>query len=79
MSLEKDLYEVYGGEFYTKDDYKLSNKQFYVIYQYMDCDLDMAKDFVKNNTYTKVSQTIKKALSNRLPNYNPENENAGDR
>lgn len=65
--------------FFTKDDYLLSNKQFYVIYQYMDCDLEMAKNFVKNNTYTEVSSIIKKALSEKKPNYNYKNEDAGDR
>lgn len=77
--MTKDLYQVYDDEFYTKDDCKLSNKQVYVIYQYMDCDLEMTKNFIKNNAYIKVSSIIKKALSEKKPNYNYNNENAGDR
>lgn len=74
--MNKELDEVYCVDYYTKDDYKLSNKQFYVIYYSMDYDLEKAKDFVKTHIYTEVCEKIKLTLCNHNTECNYKNEDA---
>lgn len=63
----------------TKDNHKLSLKQYYVILCYADYNANDADDYIMQSTYEEVSNTIRKALENRAPDYNPDYEDCGDR
>ncbi|MBO7691938.1 MAG: hypothetical protein J6T10_04800 [Methanobrevibacter sp.] len=63
----------------TKDDHKLSLKQYYIILCHVDYNHDEADKYIMQSTYKEISNTIKKALENRKPSYNPDYEDCGDR
>lgn len=63
----------------TKDNHKLSLKQYYVILCYADYNANDADNYIMESTYEEVSNTIRKALENRAPQYNPDYEDCGDR
>lgn len=77
--LHSDTRKVSKKDIITKDGRVLSQKQVNCLYNYFDLDLDITLDFIKNNNYKEISDTIRKALENRVPDYNPDYEDCGDR
>ena len=63
----------------TKDDRKLSLKQYHVLYNHFDLDEEVTNSFIKNHTYNEVSDKIKYALSHRFIKDDSAHEDAGDR
>ena len=63
----------------SKDGRVLSQKQASCLYNYFDLDVEETVYYIKTHTYNEISKTIKKALENREPNYNPHYEDCGDR
>ena len=63
----------------TKDDYKLSPKQYSVLLHHFDFEYDITDNYVMQNTYEEISETIGKALRDKKPYYNEHYEDYGDR
>lgn len=63
----------------TKDNCKLSLKQYYVLYNHFDYDEEITNSFIKNHTYNEVSDKIKYALSHRFIKDCSTHEDAGNR
>lgn len=63
----------------SKDDYKLSLKQYNALWNYFDYDYDITNNYIMQNNYDEISKTIGKALKEIKPSYNEHLEDFGDR
>ena len=63
----------------SKDDRKLSLKQYGVLFHYFDNDYNVTDNYIMQNTYEEISKNISKILKNLTPSYNEHCEDYGDR
>ncbi len=62
----------------SKDDYKLSLKQYNVLLNYFDYEYDITDNYIMQNNYDEISKTIGKVLKQVEPRYNPHEDDWGD-
>ena len=63
----------------SKDDRKLSLKQYGVLFHHFDNDYDVTDNYIMQNTYEEISKNIGEILKDLTPCYNEHCEDYGDR